>query len=223
MDLKFVLGVFGGAEQFRSLHAAEHDGERCLDVAGLPRRGTGDEEARIMAESLLGGGASAVLVGILRQGRDCEGVETSLGRLRPSRFVPDSYRQTHREKVIHCLYAFELRIYRRGLKGGFWSLCRMGITWLTQTGIAVRVPRISKPGVPQRSHADLSAFKLFLPDVGLLGAMAELGKEAVIGGSAIFEEFKGALTKQHVCQQLIAECATTAVHKSICADVQVDL
>ena len=83
---------------------------------------------------------------------------------------------------------------------------RSGITWLTQAGIAVRVPRISKPDVPLRSYADLSAFKLFLLDVGLLGAMAQLGKETVIGGSAIFEEFKGALTEQYVCQQLIAEC-----------------
>lgn len=120
VDLEFVLGVFGGAEQFRSLHAAEHDGERCLDVAGLPRRGAGDEEARIMAESLLGGGASTVLVGILRQGRDCEGVETSLGRLRPSRFVPDSYRQTHREEVIHRLYAFELWGRRLSEIAGFY-------------------------------------------------------------------------------------------------------
>lgn len=83
---------------------------------------------------------------------------------------------------------------------------RSGITWLTHAGIAVRVPRISKPDVPLRSYADLAAFKLFLLDVGLLGAMVQLGKEAVIGGSAIFEEFKGALTEQYVCQQLIAEC-----------------
>ena len=83
---------------------------------------------------------------------------------------------------------------------------KAGITWLTQAGIAVKVPRISKPDVPLRSYADLSAFKLFLPDVGLLGAMAGLDKESVIGGSAIFEEFKGALTEQYVCQQLISEC-----------------
>ena len=83
---------------------------------------------------------------------------------------------------------------------------RSGITWLTQAGIAVSVPRISKPDVPLRSYADFAAFKLFLPDVGLLGAMTQLGKDAVIGGSTIFEEFKGALTEQFICQQLISEC-----------------
>lgn len=84
---------------------------------------------------------------------------------------------------------------------------RSGITWLTQAGIAVRVPRISKPNVPLRAYADSAAFKLFLPDVGLLGAMAELDKKTVIGGSAIFTEFKGALTEQFVCQQLVSECS----------------
>ena len=91
---------------------------------------------------------------------------------------------------------------------------RSGITWLTQAGIAVRVPRISKPGIPLRSHEDIAAFKLFLPDVGLLGAMEHLDKGAVIGGSSIFEEFKGALTEQYVCQQLIASCGLTPYYWS---------
>ncbi|MDO4850867.1 MAG: AAA family ATPase [Actinomycetota bacterium] len=91
---------------------------------------------------------------------------------------------------------------------------RAGITWLTQAGIAVKVPRISKPGIPLRSYTQGGAFKLFLHDVGLLGAMAQLGKEAVIGGSAIFEEFKGALTEQYVCQQLISECGLSPYYWS---------
>lgn len=36
--------------------------------------------------------------------------------------------------------------------------------------------------------------------------MAGLDKETVIGGSTIFEEFKGALTEQYVCQQLVSDC-----------------
>ncbi|MDO4437691.1 MAG: AAA family ATPase [Coriobacteriaceae bacterium] len=86
---------------------------------------------------------------------------------------------------------------------------RSGITWLEQAGIVVRVPRISKPDVPLKAYANNSSFKLFLVDIGLLSAMAELNKETVIGGSAIFEEFKGALTEQFICQQLISACACT--------------
>lgn len=80
-----------------------------------------------------------------------------------------------------------------------------GITWLEQAGLVTRVRRVTKLGLPLRSYADDSAFKLFLLDVGLLAAMAGLDKRTVIGGSSIFEEFKGALTEQYVCQQLISE------------------
>lgn len=81
-----------------------------------------------------------------------------------------------------------------------------GITWLTQAGVTTLVRRISKPGIPLQPYADDTAFKLFLVDIGLLGAMSHLDKETVIGGSDIFEEFKGALTEQYVCQQLVSDC-----------------
>lgn len=89
-----------------------------------------------------------------------------------------------------------------------------GITWLEQAGLVTRVRRISKPALPLCPYADDSAFKLFLLDVGLLGSMAQLDKGAVIGGSAVFEEFKGALTEQYVCQQLISEHGLTPYYWS---------
>lgn len=83
---------------------------------------------------------------------------------------------------------------------------QFGITWLTQAGIATRIRRISKPGIPLSPYTDDSAFKLFLVDVGLLSAMANLDKKTVIAGNDLFEEFKGALTEQFVCQQLVSDC-----------------
>lgn len=91
---------------------------------------------------------------------------------------------------------------------------RSGITWLTQAGITTLVRRISKPGIPLRPYADDTAFKLFLGDVGLLGAMAQLDKQTVIGGNEIFEEFKGSLTEQYVCQQLVSDCGVTPYYWS---------
>ncbi|MBR3160240.1 MAG: transposase [Atopobiaceae bacterium] len=67
---EFVLGVFGGVGQFRSFHAADHGDERCLDMAGLPRRGIGDEEARAIADNLLGEGVATSLGGRARAERD---------------------------------------------------------------------------------------------------------------------------------------------------------
>lgn len=89
-----------------------------------------------------------------------------------------------------------------------------GITWLEQAGLVTKVRRISKPGLPLCPYADDAAFKLFLLDVGLLGAMVHLNKSTVIGSSAIFEEFKGALTEQYVCQQLVSECGFTPYYWS---------
>ena len=83
---------------------------------------------------------------------------------------------------------------------------RSAITWLAQAGLAVPVRRVSKPGMPLAAYADDGAFKLFLLDVGLLGALSGLQERAVIEGSAIFTEFKGSLTEQYVCQQLLSSC-----------------
>lgn len=83
---------------------------------------------------------------------------------------------------------------------------RSAITWLTQAGIATRVPRVSKPGVPLSAYADESAFKLFSLDVGLLGALSRLDASSIVDGNALFTEFRGALTEQYVCQQLVSDC-----------------
>jgi hypothetical protein len=91
---------------------------------------------------------------------------------------------------------------------------RSGILWLTQAGLTTCVKRVSKPGIPLAPYEADSAFKLFLVDVGLLGAMAGLEKETLIGGSEIFTEFKGALTEQYVCQQLVSDCELTPYYWS---------
>jgi hypothetical protein len=82
----------------------------------------------------------------------------------------------------------------------------LAIQWLKDAGLIHTVSRVAKPGVPLASYQD-SAFKMFAPDVGLLGAMSDLDPQSLIGGNRIFEEFKGALTEQFVHQHLIAESA----------------
>lgn len=83
---------------------------------------------------------------------------------------------------------------------------RLAITWLTQAGIATPVLRISRPGIPLAPYADDAIFKLFTLDVGLLAAMAGLDEASVIAGNSAFTEFRGALTEQYVCQQLVSDC-----------------
>jgi predicted AAA+ superfamily ATPase len=79
----------------------------------------------------------------------------------------------------------------------------MAIEWLKDSGLVYQINRISKPGLPLASYKDPSAYKLFMLDIGLLGAMAKLEAKVLTNGSQIFEEFKGALTENYVLQQLI--------------------
>ena len=78
----------------------------------------------------------------------------------------------------------------------------LAIQWLTDCGLLLKSHRVSKPGIPLAAYQDISVFKLFLLDVGLLGAMAGLNVRTIIEGDEIFTEFKGALTEQYVMQQL---------------------
>lgn len=87
----------------------------------------------------------------------------------------------------------------------------IAISWLLDCGLIHKVHNVSKPAIPLKAYENPSAFKLFLVDVGLLSAMAQLDVRTLIGGNAIFEEFKGALTEQYVLQQLVA-CKSEAIH-----------
>ena len=80
------------------------------------------------------------------------------------------------------------------------------IVWLEQAGLIHRVHRVTKPGMPLVAYNDHKAFKVFLSDVGLLGAMSGLDPASIVDGNAVFTEFKGAMTQQYVCQQLISDC-----------------
>ena len=85
----------------------------------------------------------------------------------------------------------------------------IAIEWLQDCGLIKKVYNVSKPAVPLKAYIEFSAFKLYLLDVGLLGALSELDARTILDGSTIFLEFKGALTEQYVLQQLIADTQYT--------------
>lgn len=75
------------------------------------------------------------------------------------------------------------------------------LSWLIDSGLIYRVNKISKPDLPIIAYEDFSAFKLFVLDVGLLGALTNLDVKTLLEGNKIFEEFKGAIAEQYVLQQ----------------------
>lgn len=76
------------------------------------------------------------------------------------------------------------------------------LQWLSDYGVVHRTPRVSALRLPLLGYEDVSAFKLFCVDVGLLGALSNLEPTVVLDGGRLFTEFKGALTEQYVAQQL---------------------
>ncbi len=94
---------------------------------------------------------------------------------------------------------FVYGVIREGARAKDFELA---IQWLVDCGLLLKSHRVSKPGIPLAAYQDISVFKLFLHDVGLLSAMAGLNVRTIIEGDEIFTEFKGALTEQYVMQQM---------------------
>ena len=93
-------------------------------------------------------------------------------------------------------------IYGLIKKGARAKEYELAISWLTDCGQVYKIYRVSKPGMPLKAYEDRGAFRLFMVDVGLLGAMVDIDTKTLLDGNAIFTEFKGALTEQYVMQQL---------------------
>lgn len=80
----------------------------------------------------------------------------------------------------------------------------LAIRWLVDTCLALKVSRVSAVEYPLVMFEDLEAFKLYLLDVGLLGAMTGLDPSVVLDGNMLFATAKGAFAEQFACQELIA-------------------
>lgn len=89
-------------------------------------------------------------------------------------------------------------------KGARMSDFEIAIEWLCNAGLIHKVNLVSKPGLPLKSYVNFSSFKLYLIDVGLLGALSELDPQAILYSSSSYEEYKGAITEQYVLQELVA-------------------
>ena len=74
------------------------------------------------------------------------------------------------------------------------------VNWLYSADMVRKVYRISKPGLPLSAYDDLTAFKIYMGDVGLLRKHSHLATSAFTENNRLFTEFKGALTENYVLQ-----------------------
>lgn len=80
----------------------------------------------------------------------------------------------------------------------------LAIEWLKDAGLLYKVSRTKKGLLPLAAYEDFAAFKIFMVDVGLMCAQANLPASSLLEGNQLFTYFRGALTEQYVMQQLKA-------------------
>ena len=78
------------------------------------------------------------------------------------------------------------------------------LQWLRQAGLIHQVYLNKTPNIPLTAYDDLSAFKIYLSDIGLLRKLAEVPVAALVTKDDVigFREFKGAFAENYVLQSL---------------------
>ncbi len=93
-------------------------------------------------------------------------------------------------------------IYSAIRKGGRAKEFENAIQWLIDAGLSYKVLRVSKVEKPLKFYEDFDAFKLFIVDLGLLGALVDVDARDVLINNKAFNEYKGAFTEQFILQEL---------------------
>ncbi len=99
-------------------------------------------------------------------------------------------------------------LYGNIQKGARAKDFEIAIEWLIDAGIIYKIPRVRKAGIPLKFYEDFSAFKLFMVDHGLMGAMVDAPISEILIRGNKFEEYSGTFTEQYVLEQLICSMDT---------------
>lgn len=95
---------------------------------------------------------------------------------------------------------FQYKLIRKGATAGMFG---DSINWLVQAGLVYECNRISEGRVPLNASRDLSAFKLYLSDVGLLSVFSGIDPQNIIRND-FSDAFRGALAENYVAQSLVS-------------------
>lgn len=76
------------------------------------------------------------------------------------------------------------------------------LNWLNDANLINKVYNVSKPDFPLKAYNDLSSFKIYMNDIGLLRRMSRLDSRIIIEGNRLFEEFKGAFAENYALNML---------------------
>lgn len=77
----------------------------------------------------------------------------------------------------------------------------IALNLLIDSGLVHKVSRVTEPNMPLKAFEDVSAYKLFLLDVGLLSAMNDLDSRSLLENAKLFNDYNGSITEQYVLQE----------------------
>ena len=63
---------------------------------------------------------------------------------------------------------------------------------------------VAQPAMPLSGYREISAFKVYACDCGLLRRLARVPADVVLGGASSYTEFKGALAENMILQSFTA-------------------
>lgn len=93
---------------------------------------------------------------------------------------------------------FQYKLIRKGATAGLFG---DSIAWLVYSGVVLRCDRVSRGDMPLTAFRDVSAFKLYLSDVGLLSAFTGITPESIVR-KELSEIYRGSLTENYIAQAL---------------------
>jgi predicted AAA+ superfamily ATPase len=94
---------------------------------------------------------------------------------------------------------FQYKVVR---KGGSATLFGASIDWLVQAGVVLKCQKLDHAVNPISVYADLSSFKLYMSDVGLLVMKSGVSQQTILSGEANL--FMGSVVENYIAQALTA-------------------
>ena len=161
----------------------------------------------------IGGMPEAVMTYL--QDRDYDAVrevQNTILRLYESDFSKHIENRTELERTRMVWNSVPMQLTKENKKFFFGQIKKgarsadfeVSIQWLIDCGLLYKVYCVEKPNLPLKAYTNFSSYKLFMVDIGLLGAMTDLNVESLLEGNRIFIEFKGAMAEQYVHQQFVS-------------------
>jgi predicted AAA+ superfamily ATPase len=135
------------------------------------------------------------------QNKIIKGYENDFAKYAPNGIVP-KIKMVWQSIISQLAKENRKFIYGQIKKGARAKDFELAINWLVDAGLIIKVNRIEKPTMPLLAYVDMDSFKLYILDIGLLNAMGNVDQTILLEKNKIFNEYKGALTEQFVCQQL---------------------